>query len=793
MRNQFTTRTILAAVACAAGLGYAGPASAQNAGGDTGGYKAQELFAEDSSRGEGGVEIADSGTFDIHVKDLEISQVLQLLSIQAERNIVASRDVSGRVSADLFDVDFYEALDMVLLPNGFRWVEEGNFIKVISEEDWRAEQEASRTIVTRVHRLNYLRADEAAQFVEPMLSDNGTITASGNVGDGFQPDIGNGGSDTYSGPPTLVIHDYEDKVEEIVSTLQQLDVQPKMVIIEATVLSASLSEANAFGVDFALFTDLGALTSPLNVVDDLIGGGLNGGAVNPSGNTSLVGGQSTVGNTGAGDSGIKVGFASGDTAVFLRALDSVTDTTLIASPNITVLDRQRGDILIGEEVAYLSTTVTETSETQTVEFLEVGTQLTVRPFVSDDGKIRLELRPSVSDATIRTIGTTSAPDTETVELITNVIVDSGQTVVLGGLFTDDTSIDRSQVPGLGDMPFIGGAFQGQDDSVSRSEVIFLVKATVVESETLIEMGDQARAEVDVAGVAQRERLLPWSRAKLTSQHMINARQLFDQAMALPAGKDRDKMLAKSMYCIDMALHLDPSMLDALLLKQQISGEQIYIYHDSIVFRTLDTLVDDEMQAMDLPELDLGVQAEEAPADESGLAGFEAEAETTPPVADAATQEPGQVAQGDAGTEDEIASPVADAMTEDFNAAAHIEAKPAAAQPVADTAAQEPGSVDEVAELDPATEEAFEQADATEETETAEFADAGETSDLDNEAETETSETVADAAEEGVDSAEEVAESGENSPETGEDNATVGVDTEDLWEDFTWEDFELDSE
>ncbi|MFI4859732.1 MAG: type II secretion system protein GspD [Phycisphaerales bacterium JB063] len=595
----------MAAFVCAAGLGYAGQASAQGQGGNADEVEAADLFDAEAA-GEGAVEGNDTGTFDIHVKDLDITQVLQLLSIQAERNIVASRDVSGKVSADLFDVDFYQALDMILLRNGYRWVEEGNFISVISEEDWEAEQEANRVMVTHVHRLSYLRAEDAARFVEALLSESGSIAASGSVEDGFEASMEDGGADNFSGHPTLVIRDYEDKVEEIVGTIALLDVRPKQVIIEATVLSASLTEANAFGVDFALFTDLGAMTTPLNAVDDLITGGLGGGS-------DRIGGvQSGVGNVASGDAGIKVGFASGDSAVFIRALDSVTDTTLIASPSITVLDRQRGHILVGQEVAYLSTTVTETSETQTVEFLEVGTQLNVRPFVAEDGSIRLELQPSVSDATIRNIGTTTAPDTETVSLITNVIVESGQTVVLGGLFVDDSTIDRSQVPGLGDVPWIGAAFQGQDDDVKRSEVIFLVKATVVESDTLIAMGDDARAQVDIAGVAQRERLLPWSKSKLTAQHMINARQLYDEAMAMPAGEERNQTLAESLYCVDMALHLDPSMVDALILKQEITGEQIYIYHDSVVARTFGSTLDEEMQSLGVPALPAEEVTPEAP-------------------------------------------------------------------------------------------------------------------------------------------------------------------------------------
>ena len=78
----------------------------------------------------------------------------------------------------------------------------------------------------KILRLDYLRADEAAGFVTPMLSDGGAIAASGGVEDGIDPSLDDAGADNYAGPPTLVIRDYEDKVEEIVSVLTELDKQP---------------------------------------------------------------------------------------------------------------------------------------------------------------------------------------------------------------------------------------------------------------------------------------------------------------------------------------------------------------------------------------------------------------------------------------------------------------------------------------------------------------------------------------------------------------------------------------
>jgi len=588
---MYNTKRLLGTTTCVAAMFAAMPAFMQQ------GEVVEDLLDSDTSTNSGQqVAVGETGEIELHVKDLEITTVLQLLSIQAERNIIASRGVEGAtISADLYGVSFDEALNSILMPNGFGYIEEGNFIYVMTREDILQREEATRQVSTVIHRLDYIRADEAAAFVSPMLSSNGSITASGNVEDGIDPSLDNAGSNTYSGQPVLVIRDYEQNVEEIVAMLEDLDTRPKQVIIETTVLRATLSENNQFGVDFSLFSDLSG-ASPLDIIDGVI----NGGQPGPD---RFVGGQSNVGDVVSQSGGVKLGFVAGDASVFVSALDAVTDTTLIATPNVTVLDRQRTSILVGEKIAYLSTTVTQTSETQTVEFLEIGTQLNVRPFVASDGTVRLELRPSVSDATIRTIGTTSAPDQSTVELTTNVIVESGQTIVLGGLITDDTSINRSQVPGLGDVPFFGAAFQGHNDTIGRSEVIFLVKATVVDSGTESALGREAMSRIDVARVAEREQTLIFSRSRNTAAHFVNARRYYDEAMGMEEGETREAKLAQALMCVDMALHLNPSMVDALMLREQITGEASYLrYEESIVTSTYNAVLDREIESLDLPAL-----------------------------------------------------------------------------------------------------------------------------------------------------------------------------------------------
>lgn len=528
------------------------------------------LFDENNQNMDGQEVGVDAlGQIDITVKDLEIAKVLQLLSIQSQRNIVASRNVSGKVSADLYGVSFNEALEAILTPNGYGYEEKGNFIYVYTAQELEERQEAMRVKVKKLIRLNYISSSDAAEFLTPLLSSNGTITATGEVDAGILPSESDAGENSFAHADTLLIRDYEENVAEIEEVIAELDVRPKQVLVEATILQATLTENNAFGIDFSVFANFDALdfANPLGAVDQLINGsspaGDQGGAV-----------QSTVGNTATGGAGVKVGYVGSDAAVFLRALDSVTDSTVLAKPNILVLNRQRADLLVGERLGYLSTTVTDTSETQTIEFLDVGTQLTVRPFITEKGTIRLELRPSVSDGTTRLEGGFIIPDETTQELVTNIIVESGQTVVLGGLFVEDTTIGRNQVPGLGDLPFVGAAFRGRDDAFRRSEVIFMVKTTIMDHVDLAVLGEAASERILDARIGIRNGLLPWSTEKLVSGHLLDARNHIE------AG-EKDK----AMWSVNLALHLSPTNKDAIALKEEIRGEPIG-YYDQTFFGSL---------------------------------------------------------------------------------------------------------------------------------------------------------------------------------------------------------------
>lgn len=586
----------------------------------------------DGEAQDGAVNMDSFGKVDLAVKDLEIAKVLQLLSIQSQKNIVTSRNVSGSVSADLYGVSFHEALEAILAPNGFGYEEKGNFIYVYTADELKQRQDAARQTVTRIIRLNYLNGSDAKAIAEAMLSDNGTVTFSSESEAGFMPSETDAGGNGFALSDSIIVRDYEENVAAVESLIAELDVRPKQVLIEATILQAQLNESNAFGVDFSVFSNLNAFDfgNPLGLIDDLISGdgpdGDSGGGV-----------QSGVGNTGA-PGGVKVGYVGSDAAVFVRALDSVTDTTVVAKPNILVLNRQKADLLVGQRLGYLSTTVTDTSNTQTVEFLDVGTQLTVRPFISNEGTIRLELRPAVSDGSVREQAGFVIPDETTQELITNIIVEDGQTVVIGGLFKEDVSNTRDQVPGLGDVPLIGRAFQGRNDSVERSEVIFLIKTSIMEPSALTIGGEAAQQAIRNKRLGAKQGLLPWSTDKLVSSNLLTARKALEDGNA-----------KKALWHTNLALHISPLAADALMLKQEITGEEIRYQDRSQLKGIMDDMIDADVEAMTPAEgmveeaeaggevLEVEASLGDAAADDDASANIEDSA-TVQPTADTAAVE-----------------------------------------------------------------------------------------------------------------------------------------------------------
>ncbi len=542
----------------------------------------------DATAGDADIHVTEYLTVDLNVQDTDLATVLQALSMQSHKNIVTTRNVSASISAVLYDVTFYEALDAILHANGFAWREEKNFIYVYTAEEYAQILESERQIVHRVFTLDYLNASDAAVFVEPLLSEKGVVALSGDPVPGIKPDESDVGSTSWTYSGKLVVSDYPENLEEISSLLEDLDTRPQQVLVEATVLQTTLTEDNAWGVDWNIVADMdfADITNPLSAADDL----LNGSEGFQPADNKAFGGGTNVGRTSQPGS-LKIGVVTDDISVFLRVLDEVTDTTVVSRPRVLALNRQRGEIQIGRKIGYLSTTSTETSTTQTVQFLDTGTQLLFRPFVAKDGFIRMELKPKVSEGIIREVTSSEGaavtiPDEITQELTTNVLVPDGNTIVLGGLFKEETTLSRRQVPVLGDVPLLGAAFKGHDDTTQRSEIMFLITPRIMKQDYLIAMGNEANEHVDRARIGIREGLLPWSREKLVLQHNLEAREYLRKG-------DSDMAL----WHVRQSLSLSPNQPRVLQLQEQLLSGKTPWFENSVFESIFDFVPDSNMEGI----------------------------------------------------------------------------------------------------------------------------------------------------------------------------------------------------
>ena len=513
------------------------------------------------------VVIDEFGTVDLVVNETEVTQVLEMLAIQGRRNIIASNSVSGVVSANLYDVTFNEALESILRVNGFAYVEEGNFVYVYTNDELETIEKARLKTQSRIYELQYLSAVDADEFVKPLLSADGKAAFRGTVEAGYQPSMDDGGGDSYAWSSKLVINDYPDNLEAIGILLKELDTAPMQVVVEATVVQTKVDEDNEFGLDFTALSNIniGSIVGgPLAAANNLISGKF--GATNATAVTSGVGQTD-----GTFSGGLKVGVIKDHVGAFLRVLDQVVDTTVLARPRVTCLNRQRAEVLIGTRVGYLSTKQTETSTTQSVQFLDTGIQLVFRPFISSDGMIRLELRPSVSSHTLREDGGQTVPDEITQQLMTNVRCRDGETIILGGLFRESTVIRRNQVPFLGDIPLIGGLFRGQDDQVEKEEIIFLLTPSIIPDERLWESGKDSLAIINSVRVGARSGLLPFSRDQITANYNRDALNAY-----------RRGDLDRALYWTNLSLRTSKMQPEMLRLRENISDESESIWERDLL-------------------------------------------------------------------------------------------------------------------------------------------------------------------------------------------------------------------
>jgi general secretion pathway protein D len=292
--------------------------------------------------------------------------------------------------------------------------------------------------------------DVEGDLEDPFAAGLGTLPAGGGEA-GIAPQII---ADPSSN--TVIVRATADDWRSIEAALRRLDQVPLQVLIEATIAEVTLNDNLRYGLQFAISGSDGSIgftngTSPVPVP------------------------------TFPGFSYI---LTSGDVRVVLDALSQITDLQVISSPQLLVVNNQTAALQIGDQVpvATQSSVPVDSGDgriVNTIEFRDTGVILRVTPRINPSGLIGIDVEQEVSDVVATTTSTIDSPTIRQRRVSSAVAVQSGETIVLGGLTRETTSRSRSGIPGLVDLPIVGPIFGSTTDNVGRSELLVLITPRIV--------------------------------------------------------------------------------------------------------------------------------------------------------------------------------------------------------------------------------------------------------------------------------------------------------------------------
>ncbi|MFN3550369.1 MAG: type IV pilus secretin PilQ [Endomicrobiia bacterium] len=409
--------------------------------------------------------------------DADIPEVLQMLAIKSKLNIIYGPDVTGKVSISLKNVPFDKAFENLLKITGLTYVSVSeNIIRVASPQT--IEQERSLDVVyTKIFPLNYASARDVAIQIDQIRQ------AEKRTKGMIIPDLRTN---------SLIVTETEEGLNYIEELIKKLDVKPYQVSIEAQVIDISLNNLSDLGVQWggwgmeiqegnqARFTTEKDVLGYTYKWEDIPGNSLQTGeaitSVFPTGVTPFL-------NFMFGKISLRSGFSA---QAAIAALVAKGKAKVLSSPRVTTLNNKTAVILAGERIPY-KTSRTETTTgaggitttQETWEYITAGIQLTVTPTVSPDGWITMDVKPKVDIPQISAIG--APPTVKSRETQVTVMLKNNESLVIGGLITDQDVETIRKVPLLGDLPILGYLFKYKGTTKQRTELIILLTPRIIEN------------------------------------------------------------------------------------------------------------------------------------------------------------------------------------------------------------------------------------------------------------------------------------------------------------------------
>lgn len=438
------------------------------------------------------------------LRDADIREVLLAISQRTKLNIIVDLDVEGKVTVDIKEVTLTQALTALLTPLGLVFESDNGFIRV-----------SKPRLETRLFFLNYVSTTRSGSRTTSTTTTTGGVGTGGGT-TGTVGGLGGGGgviggtTSTVTGTDTadifteiekgiktlmsdkgkmtinkqassIVVTDFPANLRKIAELLEVVEgsVQ-RQVLIQANIMEVILSDDYLMGIDWSIVPGPGFALKGM-----------------------LPGGAAAMQALSTGATAFRLGFFADPVNVLADALSRQGQVNVLSTPKISTLNNQKAVIRVGtneiffQETLTIPTTTAPAIRTFSPQSVTVGIVLDVTPQIGPDGTIIMNIHPSISEKT----GEARAPDGTTVPIIavretdTVVKVREGETIIIGGLMSERKNMDRTSVPILGAIPWIGTIFGRSIDESRKSELVITLTPLVQAGKAVGELSQAERAKL----------------------------------------------------------------------------------------------------------------------------------------------------------------------------------------------------------------------------------------------------------------------------------------------------------
>ena len=419
----------------------------------------------------------------VDFQNADIHAVLRMLAEIGGFNLIVSDKVKGTVTLKLNNVPWDEVLDLVLANNGLGMVKVGNVVRIAPISQFKAESEQYKSylesltkikeegiLITKVFQLKYIKASEVVNQIKDIVGQKGKVT-----------------SDSLSN--SLIVKASKGVIDEIENLLKKIDRPNKQILIEARIVEIEDSYAHSLGIKWGgVFwktgdhTIFGVTPNPSATPGTITYTAPDGGA--PSVDVDVNTPVDTIvdlGVAGTTTLGLVIGRIGKSTSLLdvqLSALESQGVARIISAPRILTLDNQEAEIKQGKKIPYLKL---NEQGVATTEFIDAVIRLKVTPHITGDNRINLDIEVEKNTPDFGTM-VNGVPAVITRYAKTKVLVNSGDTLVIGGIKINDVSENTGQVPGLSKLPGIGSLFKNKERNSSKTELMVFITPKIVSVE-----------------------------------------------------------------------------------------------------------------------------------------------------------------------------------------------------------------------------------------------------------------------------------------------------------------------